>query len=367
MSIHETRYGTWEVRWRDINNRQRSRTFKTERLAERHERKVRADTDQGLPTARRKPVSVAAVAERWLADARDLEPNTVRIYRESLGRILPVLGDDPIATVDDVAVNAYLNGLAGRYAPSTVHRDYRALKRLFRVAVARGLIPASVVDTDAVPPPRVPDDEMMFLTAHQLEDLAAAITPRYRTLILVGGYAGPRWGELAGLRAQDVDVLGHRIHVAGQLSTDGRRWKPETKTKRRRWVSVPASVMAELDLPAGGYVWTQPRGGPLEHTKFRARHLVPAAIKAGLGTLWCDLSDRGTHYDGVTPHDLRHTAVAIAIAGGAQPIEVQAMCGHDSIQTTYDRYGHLFPDAQADLAARVDAIRTAARSRLRAV
>ena len=155
------------------------------------------------------------------------------------------------------------------------------------------------------------------------------------------------------------------MHVGGQLSTDGKRWKPETKTRTRRWVSLPGSVIAELDVHPG-YMWTLPAGGPLEHTKFRQRFFVPAAIRASLATLVSDRATRRTHYDGLRIHDLRHTAAALAIANRAQPKEVQAMLGHTSIAVTYDRYGHLFPDAQTDLAARMDAMRAGTR-RLRVV
>jgi integrase len=44
------------------------------------------------------------------------------------------------------------------------------------------------------------------------------------------------------------------------------------------------------------------------------------------------------------PHDLRHTAISLWIASGANPKVVQTKAGHASIKVTYDRYGHLFPD-----------------------
>jgi hypothetical protein len=42
-------------------------------------------------------------------------------------------------------------------------------------------------------------------------------------------------------------------------------------------------------------------------------------------------------------HDLRHTAVALAIANGAHPKAIQERMGHSSITVTLDRFGHLFP------------------------
>jgi len=40
-------------------------------------------------------------------------------------------------------------------------------------------------------------------------------------------------------------------------------------------------------------------------------------------------------------HDLRHTAVALAIKDKRHPFEISKMLGHTSIKTTFDLYGHL--------------------------
>ena len=47
-------------------------------------------------------------------------------------------------------------------------------------------------------------------------------------------------------------------------------------------------------------------------------------------------------------HLLRHFHASMLIADGANPKEVQAEMGHNSIQVTYDLYGHLFKDEDAD-------------------
>jgi integrase len=58
--------------------------------------------------------------------------------------------------------------------------------------------------------------------------------------------------------------------------------------------------------------------------------------------------------DGPRIHDLRHTAVALWIAAGASPKEVAQRAGHTSVSFVLDRYGHLFPEADTALRARLD-------------
>jgi hypothetical protein len=66
--------------------------------------------------------------------------------------------------------------------------------------------------------------------------------------------------------------------------------------------------------------------------------------------------------EGLRIHDLRHTAVALWIAAGANPKEVAARAGHSSVSFTLDRYGHLYPEADTALRDRLDALYGTARS-----
>jgi integrase len=75
---------------------------------------------------------------------------------------------------------------------------------------------------------------------------------------------------------------------------------------------------------------------------FRVRVRRPAAGGADLG--------------GLRIHDLRHTAVALWIAAGASPKEVAVRAGRTSTSFVLDRYGHLFPESDAALCDRLDAL-----------
>jgi hypothetical protein len=52
---------------------------------------------------------------------------------------------------------------------------------------------------------------------------------------------------------------------------------------------------------------------------------------------------------------------ALWIAKGANPKEVAARAGHASVSFTLDRYGHLYPEADDALRARLDALLVDAR------
>lgn len=364
----------YQARWRDNTRKQRSKNFTRKVDAQAYERRMLADLDAGTYTDRtRGKITVTAWSAEWLAGAHNLRPRAKLAYERDLVRILDAIGALRLDQVTDTHLDDYLTGLTGTLAPATVHHHYRTLRRMFRVAVQRGRLVRSPLEDVATP--RVPPAEMRFLTAMQLEGLAAVPSlGAYRTLILVAGWGGLRWGELAGLRVGRIDVERARVHVVTQLDPEGTSESEPKSAAGRRWVTLPRSVVDELataveDRPADERAWTSPTGRPLRHSNFLRRTFAPAAVTAGLGEM-TDTESGGTHYEGLTPHDLRHTAVALAIADGAHPKAIQGRMGHSSIIVTLDRYGHLFPEMDAELGQRLDDTRSTAlaeRRKLRAV
>ena len=58
--------------------------------------------------------------------------------------------------------------------------------------------------------------------------------------------------------------------------------------------------------------------------------------------------------DGLVFHELRHAAVALAIANGAHAKAIQQRMGHSSVTVTLDRYGHLLPSLDDQIADGLD-------------
>lgn len=99
--------------------------------------------------------------------------------------------------------------------------------------------------TERQKPPR-------YLSQSEVERLVDEMPPQYRALVLVGAYAGLRWGEAAGLRRCDIDPLRYRIRVTatavelrGRVTLDN---EPKT-TRSKRSVPVARSVMRSQALP----------------------------------------------------------------------------------------------------------------------
>lgn len=350
-SIDRLPSGSWRARYRDNHGRAHSRTFPRKRDAEIFLDAAGADLHRGVwvdPSAGR--TTLREWSEAYLATVVNLRPGTVSTYRRDLTRyILPRFASTPLSRLSPLDIRAWLaDELAEGRAPSSVHRHYRTLRRLLQVAVETDMLAKN--PCAAVKPPAVPTTEMRFLSAAEVADLADATSPWYQTFIYAAAYTGLRWGELTGLRRKRIDLLRSVLTVAEQLTAvDGEiRWgEPKTRAARRT-LAIPAFLgekletqLAERSLPGpDGLVFPNSAGKPVAAPSFTHNVFTPARRKAGLV--------------GVRFHDLRHTAVALAIAQGAHPKAIQARMGHSSIQVTLDRYGHLFPELDGQIAVGLD-------------
>jgi integrase len=198
----------------------------------------------------------------------------------------------------------------------------------------------------------IPETEQRYLTHEQLHRLALA-SGRYRTLVLVLGYCGLRFGEATALRVANLDLKARRIRVSRSVTYVRKTGlvEGETKNHTSRTVPVPMFLARLLeteiaDKDGSTLVFPSTRdGGYL--TPAQARYTFQKATAAVDGC------------SGVRLHDFGHTCASLAISGGANVKVVQRLLGHKTAVLTLDRYGHLFPD---DLDAVASAFDAAART-----
>ncbi|MFD0045359.1 tyrosine-type recombinase/integrase [Pseudarthrobacter scleromae] len=198
--------------------------------------------------------------------------------------------------------------------------------------------------TDYVPEARV-QKEHIYLTMPQLVTLAECAEP-YGLFVMLAGTCGLRWGEITALRVSDV-TLGDRPTLdinKAYSEVGGIIQEGPTKGGDRRRVPIPPLVAARLEKIVDGShkdqrLFQSPRGGVLRNSSFRQRQYQPAIQLA---------SERHGDFPRPTFHNLRHTAVSLAISHGANVKVVQRIAGHSSAVMTLDVYAGLF---DADLHA----------------
>jgi integrase len=348
----------WRVRWRDAEDRQRSKTFETHADAKRYKLRLEGDVAAGTwidPANARIPLGEFVV--EWRKSIVDLRPTSLaRMESAVRNQILPEWGTTALSGIANADVRAWAAQLhASGYSASTVRKAVFTLRRILDAAVADRRL--AINAADKVPLPVEEPGEQRFLTAEEVEVLADTIAPRFRAMVLVAAYGGLRFGELTGLRRERVDVLRGRVQVAETLVQVGADLSfGPTKTRNgRRTVPLPRRVMGELARhmeryvppPAEELVFTGLRSQPLRREWFRRTWWLPAVRATGL--------------DGLRFHDLRHTYVSLLIRAGANAKEVSTWAGHSTVAFTLDRYGHLYDDADDSMPDRLDALLNAQR------
>lgn len=254
--------------------------------------------------------------------------------------LAPRLGSkrlDQIGAEDIVALKA---DLAKRSA-KTANNVLTALSACLKFAGPEGLkrseglgilervprIRLLAIDTDDVP---------QWYEVHEyrrLVDAAAKVDPRIHVLVLLGGSAGLRRGEIMALKWSDLDIKRRMIHV-----------------QRSVWRGRKVNEIHET-VPKGGKGRKVMMTGELAAALAKSRNLRDRILTTDDGQgltnkivrTWFERAQRaaGLEVTGAI-HRLRHTFCSMLAAEGAPPGAIQKLAGHASISTTM-KYMHLSP------------------------
>lgn len=352
--------GKWLGRYRGPDGKERTKTFPTkgEALAWAQGQEARMRSMEWTDPSRAK-VTVADWAPRW-AETLQVKPKTRHEYETLLRTaVLPRWGTvrlDRISTADVRGWVASVQGARGRpLSASRARQAYGILSAMLDLAVEDGRLPKNPAKSSSSNRgflPKLPKNRTHRYLTHQEVLAVAEACGEHRSLVLVLGYCGLRWGEATALLVSDVDLLRSRINVRRAVSEiSGRLVYGTPKSHATRTVPLPAFVRTELSIHLQGkgpvdLLFTGPEGGPLRNSNFRQRVFDPAVRAAGVTRL--------------KPHDLRHTAASLSIAAGANVKAVQRMLGHASAAMTLDTYADLFEADLDRVAERLDEAASAA-------
>jgi len=341
----------WQARVTHLGRQVSVGTFATRRDALDAIGIARSDTRDGrFVASSASRVSFESVVERWWQTREGHRPSTRARDRMVIDHdVLPDFGEALLAEVTHDVVQEWANRLAARLAPSSVQRSFTVLRQVLDFAVDTRALSANPSDRTRLP--RRQRFEARFLTADELEHLASTVEPRSRAMVLVMAWATLRIGEAIGLRRSDLDLHLGRLRIANNVvEVGGKLHEGHPKTKAgRRAMTLPPSIVTELRVHVtrfggGSYVFATKDHELLHSEEWRTNVWRPAVEAAGLAPL--------------RPHDLKHTGVALLAAAGVDPMEIARRAGHSSVAFTYDRYGHLFPEADTMAAVKLEAIRT---------
>lgn len=316
------------------------RGFATKREAEQYLASVEVSKMRGewidLTKSR---AAVAEIAQEWFDSQLQIKPTTRSGYRFALDKhVLPKWGSTPIADVSHGAIQTWVNQLAEKLGPSMVRQIHLVLFGIFKFAIRDGrLVKNPSADIRL---PRLQKRKRGYLTHAQVRSLVKECGD-WGAVVELLAYTGLRWGEMAALKPERVDLDRRRLEVAEAVSEPrGNIVWGTPKNHERRSVPFPELLEPSLRHRVGSVgddkpIFAGPDGGVLRSGNFRGRTFNSAVAR-------CIEND--PTFPRVTVHDLRHTAASLAISAGANVKAVQRMLGHASAAMTLDVYADLFDD-----------------------
>jgi len=340
----------YRVRYRTPDKRStQKRGFTTKRDAERFANTVEVSKMSGEYVAPSLGlVTIGGLGPGWLQRQQGhMKPSGYRSY-ESAWRVHvePRWATKRIADIRYTDVQAWISELSGRLSASRTTTVFSVLARILDDAVRDRLLASN--PARGVRLPRRPPRRNVYLTADQLERLADE-SGRYRSLVLLLGVGGLRWGEAAALRVSDVNFLRRRIELHRNAVAVGAQFAVGSlKSNKSRAVVLPGFVIDAIAETAKGngrdeLLWPSRSGG----------YLGPPTTKSWLSGAVARCQQADPTFPRVTAHDLRHTSASLAIHAGANPKVVQRMLGHASAAMTLDVYADLFDSDLTSVAENV--------------
>lgn len=327
-----------------------------------------------------RPVSVpkqtlATFLDRWLEDCckPNIAPKTYKTYKDLVElHITPALGHLDVSKLAAQHIQGFVKEMSEKlkgpppeegkedtrkpYSPKTVKHCRACLRNALNVARNWNMIvhnPAERIKlpTQAKRKPTVYD----HLQARTFLD--AIKGDRLEALFMLALCIGARQGEVLGLRREDVDLEGKRIHIRFALQRiHGKLTLKPTKTEEsQRSPLLPAMVVSALAAHLARQEAEKKEAG----TRWKETGML---FTTTIGTMLDSRNLLRSYYRLVQMsrlpkirfHDLRHSAATILHVARIPDQAIKNLLGHSSTRTTQEIYQHITPDAEKEAAAKMD-------------
>lgn len=335
--------GTWYFKcnyrdWQGETRTKLKRGFATKREAQQGEREF-LDKQSGNMN-----MKLTAFVEVYFNDkGTRLKERSIMTKRTLIEtKIIPYFGEKSMNEITAVDIIKWQNLLMKQeYSPTYLRMIQNQLTALFNHAERFYDLrdnPCKKVDKMG----RSNAKELNFWTKDEYEVFLQTFAEgdeMYRLIFQMLFWLGCRIGEALALTSSDIDLEKATISVT---KTYYRRNKtdyitsPKTESSNRK-ITIPKFLQGEIKE----YLDRQYELAPDE----RIFPITDRAVQKKMKQ-----KTEETNLNPIRVHDLRHSHIALLIEKGLQPLVIAQRVGHDSVNTTMNIYGHLYPNKQKEVA-----------------
>ncbi len=294
-------------------------------------------------------------------------PNGYKTNKDVINRISKNrFADIPIQNVSKKQIENFLEE-ERKHSSSTISKDFRILRDVFKEAMRKGLIKENFFDQNYHDPIEKPksfkqDKKVEALTAREqymLENYMRNNSSKYNNILLLCLYTGMRVGEVLSLTPNDIirynDDITIQISKTLTKSKDGKTMlgdAPKTKNGIRKIdlrqdsKEVLNIALKEMIPNENNVIFAQQNGKLYEESMIN-NAFKRIAKNAGIRVIYTKKKKQNgkivnLKLSNVHTHMLRHTFATRCIEAGVPIHVLQKVLGHAKIQTTIDTYGDIY-------------------------
>ena len=257
-------------------------------------------------------------------------------------KIIPYFGEKQMNEITEVDIIKWQNALLNQdYKPTYLRMIQNQMTALFNHAEKFYDLkdnPCKKVDKMG----RSNAKELNFWTKDEYEQFIQCFSPdeeMYLIIFQMLFWLGCRVGELLALTSQDIDFENGTVNISKTYYRRNQNdyvTPPKTESSNRK-ITIPKFLAEEMkDFVDRQYGLTpEDRIFPITDRAIQKK-MKQKAEQAKLKP--------------IRVHDLRHSHIALLIEKGMQPLVIAQRVGHDSVNTTMNIYGHLYPNKQKQVA-----------------
>ncbi len=237
-----------------------------------------------------------------------------------MSSLIPFFGKKKLDQISSVSIEEYKMSLLNRrLSPKTINNYISILSKCLKTAVEwdeLGAIPK-------IKQMKVPPQKFDYLSIEESELILRTAQGQWRDMILLALRTGLRFGEIAGLKWDNIDYEQKMLTV---IETMARNMESTPKNNKPRSIPLTSDVIEMLQARerTSKYVFCDKNGKPLQNY-YCARRLREVCDQAGI------------RY--VSWHKLRHTFASRLGENNQSVMVVKELLGHADIKTTM-RYVH---------------------------
>lgn len=346
----------FKINYKDENGKYRQvmrRGFKSQAEVKRAMAAMQTEIDSGKYIKPQK-VTLDEYMQSWLDGKKiNVKRRTYENYAGLVERhILPFMGKMEIQKIEPRHIQQLYTHLleSGTLSDENVQKVHMILNDALKQAKAWKMISENPVELVKRPRTRMKKIEV-WTTEESQRFLKVAEGDPLRIVFLLALATGMRQGEILGLRWKDVDRKRRIISVTQILNHDGKEFEDGAKTSSGvRPIRVDQQTMDELEKHRKWQLERRMKFADMyeDHDLVVCTRFGGPVSPRNVNRSFKRLIEKAGVKD-IRFHDLRHTHVTFLIKNRVSPQAIAERLGWADTRMI-DRYAHILPDIQQDVA-----------------